>query len=94
MVCLLNDTFIDGQYISDSDEDKNLVKACFKVLQSQLESPDFEGVSRKFKVEPTVILLPNQLWIMRPLHKMTFVGKHLRIISMKTFLEVDILFRI
>ena len=80
VVSLLNDTFEDGQDISESDEDKNLVKACFKVLQSLLESSDFEGDSRKFKVEPTVILLPNQLWIMRPLHEMTFIGKPLRII--------------
>ena len=96
VVSLLNDTFEHGQDISESDEDKNLVKACFKVLQSLLESFDIEGGSRKFKDEPTFILLPNQLWIMRPLHKMTFIGKPPRnqVISMQAFVDVEILCRL
>ena len=72
---LLNDTYEDGQDVSESEKDKSLVRACFKVLQSLLESPAIEGGKRKFKTEPAAILLPNQLWIMRPLHKMTFIGK-------------------
>ena len=72
---LLHDTFEDGEDISESEEDKILVKACFKVFQSLLESSGMEGGMRKFKVEPDAILLPNQLWIMRPLHELTFIGK-------------------
>ena len=96
VVSLLNDTFEDGQDISELDEDKNLVKACFKVLQSLLEFSAPEGGSRKFKVEPTFILLPNQLWILRPLHKMTFIGKppQNQVISMQAFVDVEILCRL
>ena len=96
VVSLLNDTFEDGQDISELDEDKNLVKACFKVLQSLLESSASEKGSRKFKVEPTFILLPNQLWILRPLHKMTFIGKppQNQVISMQAFVDVEILCRL
>ena len=72
---ILHDHYEEGEDISESDEDQVLVKACFKVLQSLLESPAIEGGMNKFKREPEAILLPNQLWIMRPLHELTFIGK-------------------
>ena len=62
----------ENEDLSESPADQNLVKACFNVLRELLETGEKED--RLFKETPQAIFLPNQLWIMRPLHEMTFIG--------------------